>query len=160
MKTIVFIVIAIPAILIALLILKGIDHLVFYHWLGKKNKKFRTFADCSGSWLLCSLMLPRKMKRYGMRYWWIGIPLMFISPVALLTYTTVYIAEDEFFPSSLSEDKIPYKTSDDIVAITGLDDFPAFTYRNNVVNYDLWGDIVLISIMILTNPCRKNTFIN
>lgn len=41
MKTIVFIVIAIPAILIALLILKGIDHLVFYHWLGKKNKKFR-----------------------------------------------------------------------------------------------------------------------
>ena len=140
MKTIVFIVIAIPAILIALLILKGIDHLVFYHWLGKKNKKFRTFADCSGSWLLCSLMLPRKMKRYGMRYWWIGIPLMFISPVALLTYTTVYIAEDEFFPSSLSEDKIPYKTRDEIVAITGLDDFPAFTYRNNVVNYDLWGE--------------------
>lgn len=139
MKTIVFIVIAIPAILIALLILKGIDHLVFYHWLGKKNKKFRTFADCSGSWLLCSLMLPRKMKRYGMRYWWIGIPLMFISPVALLTYTTVYIAEDEFFPSSLSEDKIPYKTRDDIVAITRLDDFPAFTYRNNVVTYDLWG---------------------
>lgn len=85
---------------------------------------------------------------------------MFISPVALLTYTTVYIAEDEFFPSSLSEDKIPYKTRDDIVAITGLDDFPAFTYRNNVVTYDLWGDIVLISIMILTNPCRKNTFIN
>lgn len=31
MKTIVFIVIAIPAILIALLILKGIDYLVFYH---------------------------------------------------------------------------------------------------------------------------------
>ncbi len=133
MNTILFVVIAIPAILIALLILKGIDHLVFYRWLGKKNKKFRTFADCSGSWLLCSLMLPRKMKRHGMRYWWIGIPLMFISPVALLTYTTVYIAKEDFFPSPLSEAKIPYKTRDDIVAITGLDDFPAFTYKKNVV---------------------------
>lgn len=134
MITIFFLVIVIPAIMIALLVLKGIDYLVFHHLLGKKNKRYSTFADCSGSWLLWPLKLPRKMKGYGMRYWWIGIPLMLISPVALLTYTTIYIAKEEFIPSSLSEDKIPYKTRDDIVAITGLNDFPAFTYRNNVVS--------------------------
>lgn len=40
MKTIVFIVIAIPAILIALLILKGIDHLFFTIGLERRIRSF------------------------------------------------------------------------------------------------------------------------
>ena len=69
-----------------------------------------------------------------MKYWWIGIPLMLASPAALVTYTTINIAKEEFFPSPLSEEKLPYNTRDDIMAITRLDDFPAFTYRKNVVD--------------------------
>lgn len=111
----------------------GIDKLVFGYWLGKKNKKFKTFADYSCSWLSLSYRLPGKMKKGGMKYWWIGIPLMLVSPAALVTYTTVCVVQEELFPFPLDDDKVPYKEYKDIVAITGLDDFPSFVYRGNSV---------------------------
>ena len=64
MTTVLFLLIGIPTIGIALLVLWGIDKLIFDVWLGKKNKRFKIFADCSGSWLLYSFNLPGKMKKY------------------------------------------------------------------------------------------------
>ena len=73
------------------------------------------------------------MKKGGMKYWWIGIPLMLVSPAALVTYTTVCVVQEELFPFPLDDNDVPYKEHKDIMAITGLDDFPSFVYRGNSV---------------------------
>ena len=138
MGTFLIIVFVIPIICIVLLVFRGINTLIFDKWLGKKDKRFKVFADCSNSWLSLSYRLPGKMKRYGMRYWWVGIFLMLMSPAAIVTFGTLYIARYEYLPSHLDDDEVPYKEYKDIAAITELDDFPTFTYSGNWVEPAIW----------------------
>ncbi len=159
---ILFLLFIVPIIAVFLLALCGIDELIFGRWLGKKNEKFRIFADCSKTWLSLSYRLPRKMKKYSLKYWWVGILLMLVSPAALVTYTSIYIAKQEFSPSSLEYDEVPYKEYKDIVAITGLEDFPTFHYlknevsQGNHIHFTFEKELSSDYIQKLTNLCASD----
>ncbi len=111
--------------------LRLIDWLVFKVWLGRKTDKYDRFHELSTLWLTCSYKLPTKMHKRGAKYGWLGAGLMLVSPMALATYTVVFCVLQAYFPFPLSEKDVPYKTHEDLVAITGLSDFPAFTYSHN-----------------------------
>ena len=82
------------------------------------------------------------MYERGAKYGWLGVGLMLVSPAAMVTYGTAFCVQLLFFPSPLSEEEVPYKTHEDLVAITGLQDFPAFTYSHN--ERDVWsGDVTI-----------------
>lgn len=120
-----------------------IDWLVFKVWLGRKSNKYKRFYELSTLWLTLSYKLPRKMSERGAKYGWLGIVLMLVSPVAIATYcATVFwgLAVCVIFP--LSEKDVPYKTHKELVVITGLQDFPAFTYSHNKI--DFWSGDVMI----------------
>ncbi len=104
---------------------------MFKVWLGNKNKKCRRFYELSKLWLTWSYRLPFKMYEQGAKYAWLGVGLMLVSPAAVVTYTTVYCVQQACFPFPRSEENIPYKTHEDLVAITDWQDFPAFTYSHN-----------------------------
>lgn len=119
-----------------------IDWLVFKVWLGRKTDKYDRFYELSTLWLTLSYKLPLRMSKRGVKYGWLGACLMLVSPVAVVTYATAFCVQQVFFPFPLSEEEVPYKTHEELVAITGLSDFPAFTYSHN--ERDGWDGSVTI----------------
>lgn len=121
-----------------------IDWLVFHVWLGRKSEKYERFFRLSAWWLTYAFVLPKKMKSLG----W-GIVSMLISPIVLVFYSMPFL----FFglmASGLDDDEermrrywteadeletaaapdttsYSYDTREQVTAITGLADFPAFT---------------------------------
>ena len=142
MCTVLFIFIIIPVLAVILGIVCLMDWLIFGKWLGRKNEKCKSFALCTISWLSLSFRLPRKMKICGMKYWKMGYLLMLLSPAALVTYTAVLAVRQDYLGASISDDNVPYKTHKDLVAITGMEDFPSFTYSHNEV--EPWDGTTII----------------
>ncbi len=119
-----------------------VDWLIFRVWLGRKSNKYDSFYDLSVLWLTRSYKLPFKMYERGAKYGWLGAGLMLISPAAIVTYSTAFCVQQVCFPFPQSEEEIPYKTHEDLVAITDLQDFPAFTYGHNVID-GMSGDVTI-----------------
>lgn len=146
LRTILFLVVVLAIVIVLLTAcisvpLLVIDWLVFRVWLGRKTHKYDRFYTLSVLWLTRSYKLPFKMYERGAKYGWLGAGLMLVSPTAMVTYGTAYCVQHGCsFP--LSEEKIPYKTHEDLVAITGLQDFPAFTYSHGERDY--WNGCVTI----------------
>jgi hypothetical protein len=110
-----------------------LDFLICGLWLRKKSEKWNIFYKCSMLFLSVSFLLPKKMKKYGVKHWWIGIILMSLSPAALVTY--VFVALVIYCcPLPLRESECP--KYEDVVAMTELEDFPSFSYVRN----DRWRD--------------------
>lgn len=119
-----------------------IDWLVYRFWIGRKTHKYDWFYDLSVLWLTFSFKLPFKMYKRGAKYGWLGAGLMLVSPAAVVTYATAFVVQQVCFPLPLSENEIQYKTHEDLVAVTGLQDFPTFTYDHNVK--DAWEGQVTV----------------
>ena len=119
-----------------------VDWLIFRVWLGRKSNKYDSFYDLSVLWLTRSYKLPFKMYERGAKYGWLGVGLMLVSPAAMVTYGTAFCVQQLIFPFPLSEEEVPYKTHEDLVAITDLQDFPAFTYDHNVID-GMSGDVTI-----------------
>ncbi len=119
-----------------------VDWLTFRVWLGRKSNKYDWFYDLSVLWLTRSYKLPFKMYERGAKYGWLGVGLMLVSPAAMVTYGTAFCVQQLIFPFPLSEEEVPYKTHEDLVAITDLQDFPAFTYDHNVID-GMSGDVTI-----------------
>ena len=129
-----------------------IDWLVFHVWLGRKSEKCERFFRLSAWWLTYAFVLPKKMKSLG----W-GIVSMLISPmmlvfnlipILLLGLMASGLESDEermrrlcpdYEMDNYETDAAPattsyvtpvttsYVTREQVAAITGLADFPAFT---------------------------------
>lgn len=123
---------------IALWVLRAINRYIA-SWIS--SKKYKTFADCLDSWLMWSWLLPRKMKRYGIKCWWTGILLMLVSPIALFGYSAISSIYEGSVPPTIPEEKAPFKTHADLVALTGLEDFPSFSYTSGETQEGFWDDI-------------------
>ncbi len=119
-----------------------IDRLVFKDWLGRKSDKYDQFYELSTLWLTRPYKLPFRMCKRGAKYGWLGAGLLLVSPLAIATYTMGYCFRQEFYPCPLSEEAVPHNTHQELVAITGLQDFPAFTYSHN--SRDGWDGSVAI----------------
>lgn len=118
------------------------DWLVFRVWLGRKTHKYDWIYDLTVLWLTRSYKLPFKMYKRGAKYGWLGVGLMLVSPAAMVTYGIAFCVQQVCFPFPLSEEEVPYKTHEELVAITGLQDFPAFTYSHN--KREAWsGDVTI-----------------
>ncbi len=119
--------------------LRLIDWFVFRILLRKKANKYAKFYELSVLWLTWSCKLPFRMCKRGAKYGWLGAGLMFVSPAAIATYAVAYYVQQVYFPFPLSEKEVPYKTHDDLVAITELKDFPTFTYSHNKRDVNGWS---------------------
>ena len=136
-----------------------VDWLIFRVWLGRKSNKYDSFYDLSVLWLTRSYKLPFKMYERGAKYGWLGAGLMLISPAAIVTYSTAFCVQQVCFPSPQSEDEIPYKTHEDLVAITDLQDFPAFTYDHNEKHTDIWSGRKYVAIYFNFNKELSSEYI-
>ena len=108
-----------------------IDWLVFRIYLGRKSDRYDRFYKLSTLWLTLSYRLPKKMHKKGTRQALLGVALMLVSPPAIVTFATGYGLYKTLSPTPLSYEEITYKTREELAAITGLEDFPAFTYIRN-----------------------------
>ena len=59
----------------------------------------------------------------------------------------------------VNDDDVPYKEHKDIVAITGLDDFPSYTYSHNEKHTDIWSGRKYVAIYFNFNKELSSEYI-
>ncbi|MBR5466391.1 MAG: hypothetical protein IKU79_03165 [Bacteroidaceae bacterium] len=105
-------------------------------------KKYGDIAECAVWWHTFSFMLPYKAKKMGVisnKIWaWL---LVLISPLAWIVYTIIFLCILAVnLNKPLEYDELPFKTKEDMCALTGFEEFPEFEYMGN--RKDGWDGIV------------------
>ena len=105
-------------------------------------KKYGDIAECAVWWHTFSFMLPYKAKKMGVisnKIWaWL---LVLISPLAWIVYTIIFLCILAVnLNKPLEYDELPFKTKEDMCALTGFGEFPEFEYMGN--SKDGWDGIV------------------
>jgi hypothetical protein len=108
----------------------------------KRWKKYGDIAECAVWWHTFSFMLPYKAKKMGVisnKIWaWL---LVLISPLAWIVYTIIFLCILAVnLNKPLEYDELPFKTKEDMCALTGFEEFPEFEYMGN--SKDGWDGIV------------------
>lgn len=116
------------AILLSLLLVQSVAQL-------KGKDRVAHIAECVIWWMTVSLVLPSRLKKYGLIrrgvYRW-GITLL--SPAAIVTDIIIILVTIAFYSPSLPYDELDFTSRNDIAAITEIPDFPEFEYRGNRPN--------------------------
>ena len=105
-------------------------------------KKYGDIAECAVWWHTFSFMLPYKAKKMGVisnKIWaWL---LVLISPLAWIVYTIIFLCILAVnLNKPLEYYELPFKTKEDMCALTGFEEFPEFEYMGN--SKDGWDGIV------------------
>lgn len=113
------------------------------------KKRMTDVSLCFISWLTLSFLLPSiAKKRNVINKWWLSIILMLISPPALATY---YIVATEFIGiSPYSYNNLKFTNKGDIIALTGLSDFPDYDYATNT--WDGWDGTHYVQYIFKEEP--------
>ena len=105
-------------------------------------KRCGDIADCAAWWHTLSFMLPFRARKLGVisnKIWaWL---LVLASPLAWVVYAIIFMCilmVNQNKP--LEYDELPFKTKDDMCALTGFGEFPEFEYMGN--SKDGWDGIV------------------
>ena len=132
--------ITLGVVLIALTFLPAVILLIVAR--AKGWKKYGDIAECAVWWHTFSFMLPYKAKKMGVisnKIWaWL---LVLISPLAWIVYTIILLCILAVnLNKPLEYDELPFKTKEDMCALTGFEEFPEFEYMGN--SKDGWDGIV------------------
>ena len=92
---------------------------------------------CALWWLTVSIVFPYQARKRGLiRRRWVRILLTFISPAALLTYGIIWFGIEIGRGPGFDPEQAPFRTREEIVALTGLADLPDFSREKYY--YDWW----------------------
>ena len=115
--------------------------------------KIVNICFCILTWLTLFFLLPYVTKKYKViKRKWIAILLMLLSPAP---YATAYIVGAEILeiitPISLYRYKdLKFTSRNDIVNLTGLNEFPEFEYQGN--SHDSWSGTHTVRFLFKEEP--------
>lgn len=118
------------------------------------KKKIADVSLCFISWMTLSFIFPWLAKKKGViKSWWLAVLLMLVSPAAIATYFIFAIFFIGISPYGYKD--IKFKSKDDLVTLTHIEDIPDYEYKSNT--FDWWDGTHIVKYSFL-RPASDDLF--